>query len=124
MLSCGDNWHLGADAAVDTSDPIDAAPACACPAAEPPLADRFVVVNQFAIAASNDIGYQGARCPDGSLLISGSCTTDQLNPVRNVTLQQTGIFDAPPSAWNCSFRNNDPTPVTIRVSVYCLKPAP
>ena len=124
MLSCGDNLHLSADAAIDAPKTADAAPVCDCPAAEPPLAGRFVVFSQLQVIAGNDTGGQSVGCPVGMQLISGSCTTDFINPVRDVTLQQSGFFEMPPAAWNCMFRNNEATPVTIRVSVICLKPAP
>ena len=124
VISCGDNLHLSADAAIDGPKTADAAPVCDCPAAEPPLAGRFVVVSQLQVIAGNDTGGQAAACPMGSLAISGSCTTDLFNPIRNVTLQQSGIFDVLPTAWHCFFRNNEATPVTIRVSVLCLKQTP
>ena len=124
MLSCGDNLHLSADAAIDAPKTADAAPVCDCPAAEPPLTGRFEVVNALRVIAGNDTGLQGRACPAGTQLISGSCTTDFINPIRDVTLQQSGFFGMPPVGWECFFRNNEATPVTIRVSVICLKPAP
>jgi hypothetical protein len=60
----------------------------------------------------------------GSHAIAGSCTTDVSTPIRDVTLMHAGIIDVPPSLWLCWFRNNEPTPVTIRVTVLCLKPPP
>jgi hypothetical protein len=127
VLSCGDNLSVqaNADAAIDAPKVPDAAPTCDCPAAEPPLAGRFVVVSQTLTIAANDFGGQAALCPVGSQLLSGSCTQDLLNPYRNLTLQQSGFFDiAPGGSWFCWFRNNEPFPVTIRVSVTCLKQAP
>ena len=124
VISCGDNLHLGADAAIDAPKTADAAPVCDCPAAEPPLTGRFEVVSGLRVIAGNDTGFQGVACPAGSQLISGSCTTDFINPIRDVTLQQSGFYDFPPTAWGCRFRNNEASPVTIRVSVICLKPAP
>ena len=124
VISCGDNWHLGADAAIDAPKIADAAPVCDCPAAEPPLAGRIEVFSSLRVIPGNDTTTQSRACPVGSHAISGSCTTDFINPIRDVTLQQSGIFDVPPTAWNCMFRNNEATPVTIRVSVVCLKPAP
>ena len=124
VISCGDNLHLSADAAIDAPKIADAAPVCDCPAAEPPLAGRFVVFSQLRVIAGNDTSTQGVECPAGMQLISGSCTTDFINPIRNVTLQQSGFFEMPPAAWNCMFRNNEATPVTIRVSVICLRPTP
>src|SRR5215203_5938734 len=89
VISCGDNLHLSADAAIDAPKTIDAAPVCDCPAAEPPLAGRFVVFSQLLTIAGNDTGVQGVPCPVGMQLISGSCTTNFINPIRDVTLQQS-----------------------------------
>ena len=124
VISCGDNWRLKADAAIDAPKSVDAAPVCDCPAAEPPLAGRLEVFSGTQVIAGNDTGLQGRACPAGTQLISGSCTTDFINPIRDVTLQQSGFFGMPPVGWECLFRNNEATPVTIRVSVICLKPAP
>lgn len=121
VISCGDNFRIQSDAANDTPM-IDAVPTCDCPITEAPLAGRFVVVSQLQVVPANNSTGQGALCPLGSHVISGSCTTDVPNPVRNVTLQQSGAYDMPPSAWHCEFQNHEDTPVTIRVSVLCLKP--
>jgi len=126
VLSCGDNLSVkaNADAAIDALKEPDAAQPCDCPAAEPPLAGRFVVVSQTRTIPANDFSISSAVCPAGSQLISGSCTQDLLNPYRNLTLQQSGFFEISPIEWVCWFRNNEPFPVTIRSSVICLKPAP
>ena len=124
VISCGDNLHLRVDAAIDAPKIADAAPICDCPAAEPPLAGRFVVISATQVIAANDKSRQGTVCPAGSQLISGSCTTDFINPIRDVTLQWSGFFDNGAGGWSCEFRNNEATPVTIRVSVICLKPTP
>jgi hypothetical protein len=123
-ISCGDNWQVATDAAIDAPMVADAAPVCDCPAAEPPLAGRFVLFSGLTVIPGNDYAGQGAGCPAGTKLISGSCTTDLSNPLRDVTMLLSGFVDDPPTAWLCRFRNNEDTPVTIRVSVVCLKPAP
>lgn len=122
VISCGDNWHLGADAAIDAPKASDATPVCDCPAAEPPLAGRFVVVTNVRTIPANGRSGEGAACPTGTLLISGSCTVDNATTVFNVTLEQSGFYT--PTGWNCEFRNNEPFAVPIRVSAICLKPAP
>ncbi|MGN6108361.1 MAG: hypothetical protein ACTHU0_24860 [Kofleriaceae bacterium] len=76
------------------------------------------------VIPANDTGSQSAGCPSGSQVISGSCTTEMLNPVRDVTLQQSGFYDNTPAGWGCFFKNNESTPVTIKASVVCLRPAP
>jgi hypothetical protein len=126
VLSCGDNLsgRANADAAVDAPKAPDATRVCDCPAAEPPLAGRFVTIHNTAIMGPNDIMNQSARCPTGLQLISGSCTKDELNPGRRLTLEQSGFYREDPNEWWCMFRNNETSDVTIRVSVTCLKPAP
>lgn len=125
VLSCGDNMKASAraDAAIDAPKLPDAAPTCDCPAAEPPLAGRFTVVSNTVVIVANGSNGTSAACPVGSQLITGSCTQDLNNPIRNLTLQQSGFFENTPREWHCEFRNNEPFSVTIRVSVICLNPA-
>jgi hypothetical protein len=126
VLSCGDDLSAkaNADTAIDSPKAPDAAPTCDCPPFEPPIAGRIVVVNQTLTIAGNRPGRQSAVCPVGSQLFSGSCSQDLLNPVRNITLQESGFFEFPPREWTCSFHNNESSPVAIRVSIICLKPMP
>lgn len=111
VVSCSDDSPGNVDA--DT---------CNCPAAEPPITGRIKVVDGFQTIAANSTGGQGVECPEGSVLLSGSCTTDTVNPLRDVTLSQSGFY-SPGREWNCWFKNNEATPVTIKVSVRCLAPA-
>jgi hypothetical protein len=122
VMSCGDDAPTHADAAVD-GHAADA-PKCDCPASEPPIAGRVVIVTQPQTIAANSRGGQGAACPVGSQLLSGSCTTETGGTVRDVILEQSGFYDANPRDWHCFFRNNEATPVTIKVSLICLTPAP
>ena len=127
VLSCGDNLSAKAtaDAAIDAPKVLDAAPVCDCPAAEPPLAGRLVVVSNTVTLVPNDTGVQGAFCPAGSVLITGSCTTDSSTTAFNVTVRESGFTGSPPTAWHCSFRNNETMfTVTFLASALCLKPAP
>ena len=110
VLSCSDDSPGHADAA-----------SCDCPAAEPPLSGRITVVNQTQVIAANARGGQGASCPSGALLLSGSCTTETINPLRDVTLEQSGFF-MQENSWQCWFKNNEAAPVTIKASVRCLVP--
>jgi hypothetical protein len=123
VISCGDNWHLGADAAVDAPKTSDAAPVCDCPAAEPPLDDRLVVTDVLDVLGGNGQRSIQILCPAGARPISGSCTVDGPFADKDVILRQSGFVDDPPS-WRCSYRNNEPTTITFRVAVLCLKPAP
>ena len=112
MLSCGDDSPGNVDAAT-----------CDCTAAEPAIAGRVMVVDQTQIIAANSRGGQGAECPPGALRLSGSCTTADINPLRDVTLEQSGFYSPTDlRGWSCEFRNNEATPVTIKVSVVCLVP--
>ncbi len=110
MLSCSD----------DSSGAVDAA-ICDCTGAEPPIAGRVVIVNQTQSIAANSVGSQDTGCPQGAQLLSGSCTTATVNPGRDVTLQQSGFYENE-QGWRCVFRNNEATPVTIKVSLICLMP--
>jgi hypothetical protein len=110
VLSCSDDSPGKVDAGV-----------CDCPAAEPPISGRIVIVNTTRDAAANSLGSTGVNCPQGAQLLSGSCTTADVNPVRDVTLQQSGFYTTEQS-WSCRFRNNEATPVTIKASAICLMP--
>jgi hypothetical protein len=116
VLSCSGDNHSLADAA------------CSCPASEPPLAGRFFTVSVPATIAPGAVDGQGTACPAGSQLISGSCTTAILNPIpANLVLIESGFFDNPPTlpqGWTCEFKNNGATPVDVKATAICLKPAP
>jgi hypothetical protein len=111
VLSCSDDSPGNVDAAT-----------CDCPATEPPLAGRIMIVDQTQVIPANSRSGQDAICPQGALRLSGSCTTAVVNPVRDVTLEQAGFFADDLRSWSCDFRNNEATPVTIKVSVVCLLP--
>lgn len=111
MLACSDDSPGNVDAAT-----------CDCPAAEPPLAGRVMVVDQTQVIAANSSGVGGAGCPQGAQMLTGSCTVDTPTG-RDVTLQQSGFFGtAPLTGWYCRFKNNEANPVTIKASVACLMP--
>ena len=116
VLSCSGDNHSLADAA------------CSCPASEPPLAGRLFTVSIPATIAPGAVDGQGAACPTGTQLISGSCTTAILNPLpSNLVLLESGFFDNPPTlpqGWSCFFRNNGATPIDVKATAICLKPAP
>lgn len=125
VFSCGDNLsvNVNADAAIDAVITPDAASTCDCLAAEPALAGRFVVVSQISTIAANAHNAAAPTCPAGTQPLFGSCTTDLPSPIRNVTLEQAGIYFSSPQDWFCWFRNHESVPVTIRASAICLKPA-
>lgn len=111
VLSCGD----------DSPGDVDAA-TCDCPAAEPPIAGRIMVVDLTTTIDAGSRGSTVATCPEGASRLSGSCTTADLNPVRDVTLEQAGFYRDDVRNWGCHFRNNEAIPVTIKASVVCLMP--
>ena len=114
-FSCGDNGsHL--DAAT-----------CDCPASEPPLAGRFVTIRSQAVAiAAGTVGAADKACPDGSQVISGSCTGINPNAFpQDLVLVESGFFNEPPelpTGWRCTFKNTGSTPIDVRATVICLKP--
>jgi len=123
VLSCGDNLHLGADAAVDAPRTVDAAPVCDCPAAEPPLAGRFVKISNVRTLPANGRTSQSVACPAGARLIMGSCRLDTAS-LYNVVLEQSGLPPAGTEGWDCMFRNNESVAIDFRTTAICLLPAP
>jgi hypothetical protein len=124
VLACGDNLSVkvDADVAIDAATEPDAAPTCDCPATEQLLAGRFVTVSRTRTIAPNYNSGNAAPCPIGSQPIFGSCTIDQRHPIPNVTLRESGFYPISPLDWFCEFRSNEPTALTLRVTVICLKP--
>ena len=124
VISCGDNWHLDADVVVDAPNTVDASSACGCLAMESPLAGRFVVVSNVRTIPANGRLSEDIRCPTGMPLISGSCVFDNATARFNMSLEQSGFEDVPPTTWGCAFHNYEPFPVPFRVSAICLKSTP
>jgi hypothetical protein len=125
VLSCGDNWHLSSDAAIDAPKTDDAALGCDCPAAEPPLAHRFVLATGYFDLDANAHSSVTAFCPGmGMRLLGGHCKVVNAPTISDVTLKQSGFFDDPPTGWRCSYRNDDPVMHLGEVGVLCLAPAP
>ena len=110
VLSCSDGSPGKADAAT-----------CDCPAAELPIAGRLMRVNRTAAINSGSTGGQDAACPQGGLLISGSCTNETFS-LPDLTLQQSGFYRDDAQGWSCSFKNNSATPVTVKATAICLMP--
>ena len=82
-----------------------------------------MIIEQTQTIDANDRGVQGAACPPGTLRLTGSCTTANINPLRDVVLEQSGFYSASDQqTWTCFFRNNEATPVTVKASVVCLMP--
>lgn len=111
VLSCSDDSPGKADAAT-----------CDCPAAELPIAGRLMRFSNTRTIDPGSTNGNGASCPQGGLLISGSCTNND-SSVPDLTLQQSGSRSDDSQGWSCSFKNNSAVPVTIKVTAICLMPA-
>jgi len=110
VLSCGDDSPGKADAAT-----------CDCPAAELPIAGRLKRFSNTRIVGPNSVSAEGAACPQGGLLVSGSCT-NETSSGPDLTLQQSGFYADTDQGWGCWFKNNSAAPVTIKVTAICLMP--
>ncbi len=110
VLSCGDDSPGNADAAT-----------CDCPTAEPPIAGRLVRVSSTEVINPGTNNSASEGCPEGGLLISGMCTHETASSGPDLTLQQSGVDDNL-QHWNCWFKNNSASPVTIKVTAICLMP--
>ena len=116
VLACSGDNHSMADAG------------CSCPASEPPLAGRLITVQDGPVTIQpGTVNGAGVGCPTGSQLITGSCTNATLNPTPgDLVLIRSGFVDDPPKlplGWVCDFKNNGTTPVDVKATVICLKPA-
>jgi hypothetical protein len=110
VLSCSDDSPGKADAAT-----------CDCPAAELPIAGRLMRFSNTRTIDPGSVNGNSASCPQGGLLISGSCTNNNASSLPDLTLQRSG-FDNDEQGWSCYFKNNEAVPVTIKVTAICLMP--
>jgi hypothetical protein len=111
VLSCGDNAPRSLDAAT-----------CDCPASEPPIAGRLLVIEGApGTVQAGAQGVAGASCPPGLQFLSGTCTNDPPTSLEDITLVQFGLSSAG-FGWSCVFRNNKTVPVSVKATVVCLKP--
>lgn len=117
VLSCSDGSPRHSDAAT-----------CDCPASEPPLAGRIIMVDDIVTMGpvngpENGDGFAGLGCPSGTQLLSGSCSnTGTSSP--DIILRQSGFSINSDNGWRCLFHNNTTTPIQIKATVICLKTAP
>jgi hypothetical protein len=114
ILSCGDDGPAVVDAA-------DANQACDCPAAEAPLAGRMVTVvkqDTLPIGAGRDVT---VTCPAGAVLLSGGCEGgNEMAPV--LFFSSDGSDTAPPTSWNCGWRNQTGSELMVVARAVCLLP--
>lgn len=119
VVSCSDDSPGTADAAT-----------CDCPAAEPPLAGRIVIVEATRTLDPSQVGSLQAACPTGAQLLSGSCTQATTGPqlVPDIRLIESGFYPHPNPAnqniWSCTFQNHVIDTRDFRVQAICLKPTP
>lgn len=115
VLSCGDS----SPHSVDARD----ASACDCPVSEAPIAGRLIIVESPVVTIpANAQGQPGVFCPSSTQFISGTCIGTEHSRFEDVTLQQFG-FDKTTFSWFCVFKNNELTPVEVKATVLCLRPA-
>ena len=111
ILSCSD------DAPAD----VDAAAACDCPDAEPPLAGRIVrVLSDDVAIEANTQGAASAFCPAGGTLLGGGCALGDSNAA--ITLSQA--LAAPDSEqFACAWNNPTNDANAMIATAICLVPA-
>lgn len=112
---------LSCDGASSDSD----AASCDCPASESPLLGR---TREFEVSTTIPpanmapaFGKKGgfALCPEGSLLLSGGCTS-AVGTVPDIVLE--GSYSGE-NGWSCSWKNLTNDPVPVRSIARCLMPA-
>lgn len=115
VVSCSDDSPGTADAAT-----------CDCPAAEPPLAGRIVVVEATRTLAASEVASLQAVCPTGAQLLSGSCTHAATAPQSDpdIRLKESGFYPNSPNFWSCTYQNSATQTREFRVQAICLKPTP
>jgi len=112
VLSCSDDSPRRSDAAT-----------CDCPASEAPIPGRAVAFDGITeTIATGATGLASAVCMPGMQFLSGSCTAGDPTNLEDIQVQQFG-FDKTTFGWFCAFKNNKATPVQVKATVLCLKPA-
>lgn len=110
FIACGDG-HGSADAAT-----------CDCPAAEPPLNGRIMVVQGTpASVPANSAAGATVDCPVGAQLLTGGCIN--VDNDAQTFLMQSYATDT--RTWACTYSNRRPDTqaVMVRATVTCLMPA-
>ncbi len=111
-LSCSDDSPSDADAA-----------ACDCPAAEPPLAGRFMVVRSTSMLPPMALGGADASCPVGATLVTGSCFGSDGGVQVPLLSAGTVVGDTDFSSWSCQWNNTTASEIEAVATVKCLMPA-
>ena len=110
ILSCSD----------DAPDDVDAAAACDCPDAEPPLAGRIVRATANGPIEANSPATAQVVCPTGATLLSGTCALEENAPDITLNFTEAGT-DLP--GFVCGWNNPTNDANTMIVTAICLVPA-
>jgi hypothetical protein len=113
MIACGDDSPSGADAAV-----------CDCPAAEPPLEGRIVVISGSGDIPPNGTGGGVASCPAGAVLLGGSCAIEEAGGGAGDLLLVTAGRLPLNAIYDCEWKSTRPTMSKGAATITCLVPAP
>ena len=110
VLSCG-----------NSPTTADAADACNCPAAEPPLAGRIVSVDTHLVLPAQSVSPGVAQCAPGAILLGGSCGQD----TNTVAEKDLVLLEAKADGlvWQCSWSNGTAVERPVIISARCLNPA-
>lgn len=113
IVACSDDSPGDADAAT-----------CDCPASEPPLAGRIVVVRGTDVVIAPNSGNSAlATCPTGATMLSGSCyVVDDGGGPAQISLRASGADENNPLLWFCNWRNEPGFSATVHAEVRCLVP--
>jgi hypothetical protein len=113
FVACSDDSPGNADAAD-----------CNCPAAEPPIATRIMrVQGDLLTVPAQTNRATAATCPDGAMLLSGSCQQDSLDVETFLISAGADVEPGTPTAWLCEWSNRRPAgDVTVRAHAVCLMP--
>jgi hypothetical protein len=115
VIACGDDGG----APIDAADAADAA-ACDCPAAEPPVPERFELRENAVVVEPNATTIHGAGCQLGELLVGGGCFLP--NFPTEVALVTSGVNKG--GNWQCTWKSTAPVAINAFAQAFCLVPAP
>lgn len=111
IVSCNDDSPADADAAA----------ACECPAAEPPVPTRIMTIRGTdGTVNANANGSAFAMCPAGAKFLSGGCVVDDPS-VNDVQLWRFRKLDGQ-EGFECVWLSHHPASQTVHAEVTCLVP--
>lgn len=111
VIACSDDSPSDADAAV-----------CDCPAAEPPIAGRLMVVQASNPIQTGTGGQQTVFCPAGALVLGGACDVMTDDPA--IQVQKSAFVRDAQQGYRCRWSAVGATTAnTGTVEATCLVPA-